>query len=99
MMTFTSEAFVFFPGGFGTFDELFSVLTLLQTGKIPRVPIYMIDSGFWRSLERLMQEKMISAYHTIAPSDMNLFEITDSLDVVIEGIRKSPVTEWWRNIN
>ena len=99
MMMFAAEAYVYFPGGFGTFDELFSVLTLIQTGKIPRVPIILIDSEFWNPLLFFMKDIMLEKYHAIDPGNTGLFKITDSLDDAIEIIRKSPVQEWWRNIN
>ncbi|MEK7646682.1 MAG: TIGR00730 family Rossman fold protein [Patescibacteria group bacterium] len=99
MLTFAAEAYVFFPGGYGTCDELFSVLTLIQTGKIPRVPVLLVDSAFWTSLRTFLDNTMRQEYKTIDLKDMDLFEITDSLDHVIETIKKAPVSEWWRNIN
>ena len=68
---------VVFPGGFGTFDELFELLTLIQTGKSARMPIVLFDRSFWREMinfERLAEEGMIS------PGDLDLFLLTDSLD-------------------
>jgi uncharacterized protein (TIGR00730 family) len=61
MLTFAAEAYVFFPGGFGTFDELFSILTLIQTGKIPHVPIVLFGTEFWNGFLKMMQEKMFAA--------------------------------------
>ncbi len=99
MLMFASEAYVFFPGGFGTFDELFSVLVLIQTGKIPRVPVILFDSKFWDPFKKFVIDSMEKSYDAIDPKDLNLFEITDSLDRAIEIIKKAPVSEWWRNIN
>ena len=99
MLTFASEAYIFFPGGYGTFDELFNVLTLIQTGKIPRVPVIMFDSGYWNGMKQYLSDVTLNKYHAIGNNDLNLFEITDSLDRVIEIIKKAPVSEWWRNIN
>ncbi len=99
MMTFAAEAYVFFPGGFGTFDELFSILTLIQTNKIPRVPIIMFGSKFWNPLKEFIEKTMYEGYHAIDHPDLGLFEITDSVDRVIEIIHKAPVSDWWRNIN
>lgn len=99
MLTFAAETYVFFPGGFGTFDELFSILTLVQTGKIPRVPIVLFDSKFWNDFFKEFKEKMCEQYHTIDSHDLELVKITDSIDDVLEIIKKAPVSEWWRDIN
>jgi uncharacterized protein (TIGR00730 family) len=99
LLTFAAETFVFFPGGFGTFDELFSILTLVQTGKIPRVPIILVDSAFWKDFDSFLKTTMMAKYNNIDTKDTELYEITDSLDLVIERIRRAPVSEWWRNLN
>ncbi len=99
MMDFAAEAYVYFPGGFGTFDELFSVLTLIKTGKIPHVPIILMDSHFWNPFKVTIQKTMLDTYHAIEDRDMNLFHVTDSIDEALEIIKKAPVSEWWRNIN
>lgn len=99
MLEFGAEAFVMFPGGFGTFDELFSVLTLVQTGKIPKMPIILYDSLFWNPLKSFIDKTTLRQYGTIDAPDMKLFHITDSLDEVIDIIKKAPVSEWWRNLN
>ncbi|MDE2040836.1 MAG: TIGR00730 family Rossman fold protein [Patescibacteria group bacterium] len=99
MLMFAAEAYVFFPGGFGTFDELFGVLTLIQTAKIPRVPVILVDSKFWKPLQSFLDESMNKAYHAIDPEDMQLFEITDSIDRAMDIIKRAQISEWWRNIN
>lgn len=99
MLSFAAEAYIFFPGGFGTFDELFSVLTLIQTDKIPRVPVILFGSEYWDPLKSFMQETMEKKYRAIDDKDLSLFEITDSVDRALEIIKKAPLSEWWRNIN
>ncbi|MCX6715447.1 MAG: TIGR00730 family Rossman fold protein [Candidatus Taylorbacteria bacterium] len=99
MLTFAAEAYVFFPGGFGTFDELFSILTLIQTNRIPRVPIILFGSSFWNPLKDFMEKQMLGEKKTINYDDLNLFEITDSYDRAVEIIKKAPTSEWWKNIN
>ncbi len=99
MLAFAAETYIFMPGGYGTFDELFGVLTLIQTAKIPRVPIILFDSSFWDPLKGFIEEKMLADDRTIDLQDMNLFEITDSPERVIEIIKKAPTSEWWRSIN
>lgn len=99
MLIFAAEAYVFFPGGYGTFDELFGLLTLIQTGKIPRVPLLLFDSRFWNPVKNLFKSTMLDAYNTIDTKDLTLFEITDSIDHVLETIRKAPTSDWWRTFN
>jgi uncharacterized protein (TIGR00730 family) len=99
MLAFAAEAYIFFPGGFGTMDELFGILTLIQTGKIPRVPVIMFDTRFWTPLRQFMESVELKEYHTIDAWDPDLFEITDSIDRVIDIIKKAPVSDWWKNIN
>jgi uncharacterized protein (TIGR00730 family) len=80
-----ANALVVFPGGFGTLDELFEILTLVQTGKSPRVPIVLVGEQYWRGVinfERLCEEE------TIAPADCDLFKFADTAEqawAVIEG--------------
>ncbi|MFA6601912.1 MAG: TIGR00730 family Rossman fold protein, partial [Candidatus Paceibacterota bacterium] len=99
MLMFAAEAFVFFPGGFGTFDEFFNLLTLIQTGKIPRTPIVLFDSKFWNPWRAFLLEHMCKEYQAIEEKDLGIFEITDSLDRAMEIIKSAQVSEWWRNIN
>ena len=99
MLTFAAEAYIYFPGGFGTFDELFSVLTLIQTGKIPHVPIVLFGSDFWNPFKDMIEKNMIEKYQTIENRDLSLFHITDSVDDAISIIKNAPISEWWRNIN
>ncbi len=99
MLMFAAEAYVFMPGGFGTMDELFEVLTLIQTGKIPKVPVILFGDGYWKDLIQFMKDNMIDKNQTIDIKDLDIFEVTDSADRVIDIIRTAPVSEWWRNIN
>lgn len=99
MLSFAAEAYVFFPGGFGTFDELFSTLTLIQTRKIPSVPVILFGSEFWDNLLEYIQDEMVEKHAAVDPYDTHIFEITDDIDRVIDIVRAAPVSEWWRNIN
>ena len=76
-MAMRTNALVVFPGGFGTFDELFELLTLQQTGKAPQSPIVLFDEAYWRKLinfELLVEEGMINA------ADLNLFAFAESAE-------------------
>ncbi|MEI8328140.1 MAG: TIGR00730 family Rossman fold protein [Candidatus Taylorbacteria bacterium] len=99
MMTFTAETYIFFPGGFGTFDELFGLLTLIQTGKIPHIPVILFDSEYWNHALTLLEDTMFHEFHTIKARDLKLFTITDDPAEVIAIIKTAPVTTWWRNLN
>lgn len=96
MLTFSAEAYIFFPGGFGTFDELFGILTLLQTRKIPSVPVILFGKDFWNPVNNFIKTNMLDQHHTIESEDMNLFVVTDSSDAVLKIIKGSPVSEWWK---
>src|SRR6185436_9701233 len=71
-----SIAFIFMPGGFGTLDEFFEVITLVQTGRIPHYPMILFGSNYWRGLIEWMKEHM-EATKYISPGDLSLFKLTD----------------------
>ena len=96
MLTFAAEVYIFFPGGFGTFDELFSILTMIQTDKIPRVPIILMGKDFWTPVKDFLKANMLDKHHTIDANDLELFTITDSQDKVLEIIKTAPVSQWWQ---
>jgi uncharacterized protein (TIGR00730 family) len=72
-----SQAFIIFPGGFGTMDELFEALTLIQTGKIRNFPVVLFGSAYWTGLLSWIREVML-AEGKISPNDLNLLVVTDS---------------------
>lgn len=80
-----AQAFVVLPGGFGTMDELFEVLTLIQTGKITRVPVVLVGSEFWNGIRHWLATSMLGEGN-INAEDLDLFHITDSVDEVIHII-------------
>ena len=96
-LSFAGEAYIFFPGGFGTLDELFDILTLVQTTKIPRVPIILVGSDFWKPLDEFIKKIMKENHKTVSADDMSLYTITDSEDEIIEMVKKAPFQEWWKN--
>jgi hypothetical protein len=83
-----AQAFVYMPGGFGTLDELFEVLTLVQTGKIERVPIVLVGKAYWSGLIDWIKSTMLAKEHNINPNDLNLFHITDNPDEVVKVIKQ-----------
>jgi len=80
-----ARGLVAFPGGYGTLDELFEVLTLIQTGKMPAIPVVLVGRAFWRRLidfEHLVDEGYI------APADLDLFSIVDEAEEVIAALER-----------
>jgi uncharacterized protein (TIGR00730 family) len=88
-LTFSAEAFIFYPGGYGTLDEFFEIVTLVQTKKVEGVPIICVGVDYWTNLFDYMKENLLGR-KTITEEDMKLFTITDDLDYVIEVVKKVP---------
>ncbi len=89
-LSFSAEAYIFFAGGFGTFDEFFEILTLVQTQKIEKVPIILVGSDFWNPLHELMKKEMLSR-GTVEEVDLTLYTITDDENHIIDIIRNAPI--------
>lgn len=87
-----SYAFIVMPGGFGTLDEYFEALTLIQTGKISKFPIVLFDKEYHEPLIKHI-EKM-KAEGTISPEDLKLFLITDSVEEAVEHIRENSIMQF-----
>ena len=90
MMAFSAEAYIFFPGGFGTLDEFFEILTLVQTHKIPHVPMILVGKEFWAPLHDCLRERLLESYKMIGPYDNELYKIIDNEDEIIDIIRNAP---------
>jgi uncharacterized protein (TIGR00730 family) len=82
-----ASAFVVFPGGFGTLDELFEALLLIQTGKIRHFPVVLLGTRFWAGLLDWLRERL-AAEALIAPSDLDLLKTTDDPDAVVAVVRE-----------
>ncbi len=81
-----AQAFVILPGGFGTLDELFEAMTLVQTGKVTRFPVILFGSDYWSGLVDWIRGTM-AATGTIAPRDLDLLTVTDDVGEVVAAIR------------
>lgn len=79
VMTLYADAYVYFPGGFGTLDELTEILTLIQTGKTIKAPVILIGSNFWNHFDKFVKETMLKD-GMLSPGDEKLYVITDDLD-------------------
>lgn len=83
-----SQGFVVMPGGFGTFDELFEALTLIQTGKIAQFPIVLVGKSYWQGLFDWIKNTMLEEEHNIKAKDLDLVKIVDTADEAVEYIYK-----------
>lgn len=90
-LAFAAEAYVYFPGGFGTLDELFEVLTLVQTKKIEPAPsIILVGKKYWKGLDKFIKKTLLKQ-EMIDKEDINLYTITDDDDEIIDLIKNSPI--------
>jgi uncharacterized protein (TIGR00730 family) len=81
-----AQGFVVLPGGFGTLDELFEALTLIQTHKIERFPIVLIGKSYWKGLLQWIEKTLLEANNNIEEEDLKLYLLTDSIDEAVEFI-------------
>ncbi len=88
MLVKYSYAFVVMPGGFGTLDELFEALTLVQTGKITGFPIILMGVDYWSPMIEFLRSTL-AAQGTIDPTDLKLLRVTDSVDEMAEEVEAS----------
>lgn len=91
LLSYAAEAYVFFPGGFGTLDEFFEILTLVQTQKIERVPIILMGSDYWNKLDAFIKKTVYEKHKAIDKDDRKLYSISDDIDKVAELIRHAPI--------
>ena len=85
-LAMAAKVFVFFPGGFGTMDEIAEILCLMQENKMPKMPVFLIGEDFWenfsKAIETMVEHKMVNA------EDTKIFEITDDIKKVVEAANK-----------
>ena len=87
MLTFSSKVFVFFPGGFGTLDEFSEILLLMQEGKMPRMPMFLIGKGHWAPLDKFITNKMVKN-KLVKAADQKIYKITDNIMDVVKAAEK-----------
>jgi hypothetical protein len=98
MLSYSAQAYVFFPGGFGTLDEVFEILTLVQTHKIyEKMPIILVGKDFWSKLEVYMKEYMVEKYQTIDAEDLDLYTLVDTAEEAYAIIKKAKMRNWLKN--
>ena len=87
MLTMASKVYVFFPGGFGTLDEFSEILILMQEGKMPKMPMFLIGKSFWKPLDKFFENKM-QKMGTISAKDRKIYKITDDIAEVVKAANK-----------
>jgi uncharacterized protein (TIGR00730 family) len=83
-----AQGFIVLPGGFGTFDELFEAITLIQTRKIGKFPIILVGKKYWSGLIEWIKEEMLAEEHNISADDLNLFSLVDTAEEAVDTIVK-----------
>jgi uncharacterized protein (TIGR00730 family) len=81
-----AQGFIVLPGGFGTFDELFEAITLIQTKKIGKFPIILVGVKYWSGLLKWISDVMLSEEHNISADDLNIFTLVDTSDEAVNNI-------------
>ncbi len=87
----SAESYIYFPGGFGTLDELFEVLTLIKTDKIPRVPIILVGKEFWQPLLDYIKKELFEETKTISEEYLGIYKIVETEDEIINIIKNAPL--------
>jgi uncharacterized protein (TIGR00730 family) len=97
MLDFSAQAYLFFPGGFGTLDELFTILTLIQTGKMetPIPPVILVGSDFWSGLLGWIQNNLRDTFKTISPHDVDIFHMVDDPDEIMRLVTEAEERAIW----
>ena len=81
-----SQGFIALPGGFGTFDELFEAITLIQTGKIGKFPIVLVGKSYWEGLVDWIKKTVLETENNISAKDLDLFTLVDTVDDAVKCI-------------
>lgn len=89
MLTFASEVYIYFPGGFGTLDEFTEIITLVQTRKIRQIPIVLYGKEYWDPFVKIFEEQFLQEYGAIDAQDLTLYQVVDSVDEAYEYIIKA----------
>jgi len=90
MLSYASQAYVFCPGGYGTLDEVFEILTLVQTHKIyEKIPVVLMSKDYWGPLDQWLKKIVLEKYGGIDPEDLALYRIVDNAEDALKIIKKS----------
>jgi uncharacterized protein (TIGR00730 family) len=91
MLSFAAQAYVYFPGGFGTLDEFTEIVTLIQTKKISvKIPVILVDRDFWQPFIDWLRQSVLAKYQAVGAEDFDIFTLVDTAEEAFEIIKKSP---------
>lgn len=82
ILAFGASAYIYFPGGYGTLDEFFEIVTLIQTKKMPAAPIILVGNEYWTALDMFIKTYLLKHTQTISPGDEDLYIITEDIAVI-----------------
>jgi len=98
-MHYSTEVCIFCPGGFGTFSELFEMLTLRQTEKIGEVPIILFGSEFWNPLNKTIEQVLVEKYGTVNIKELGIYKITDNEEEILGIVKNSKMRDGSDELN
>jgi uncharacterized protein (TIGR00730 family) len=88
MLDYSAEAYIFFPGGYGTLDEFFELITLVQTGKMDNtVPIILMGTDYWKGLVDWLERVPLRKIGAIAPGDLHIWTLTDDIEQAVQTVQ------------
>lgn len=90
MLSFAARMYIFFPGGYGTLDEFFEIIMLVQTYKIPHIPIVLVGSEYWQPLWDFIHSTVYEKYQAVDQEDLALVKIVDDLDEIMKIAAHAP---------
>jgi len=96
MLTYSAQAYVYFPGGFGTLDEFFEIITLLQTNKISsKSPVICVGKEFWDPIVALIKQSIYGRFQAIDEQDQLIYTVVDTAEEAFELIKKAPHVKYF----
>ena len=91
MLSYSAQAYIYFPGGFGTMDEVWELTTLIETKKISSsIPVILVGKEFWNPFMAWMEQDLLGKYGVIRPEDLKIFTVVDTPEEVLEIVKRTP---------